>query len=57
MTPATDTVRPLAVDRNAANAPPARMALSRSPRVPGVTAEGSSSTTESARVPAGRLGR
>lgn len=57
MTPATETVSPLAVERNAAKAPPARIALSRSPSVPGAIAEGNSRTTESARVPAGRLGR
>jgi len=57
MTPATEMVRPEAVDRNAANAPPARMADRTVPRRPGAMTEGNSKVTESARAPSGRVGR
>ena len=56
-TPATETDSPLAVDRNAANAPAATSAESDSPSQPSNTRPGSTSTTVSAAGGAGELGR
>ena len=57
MTPATEMVRPEAVERKAANAPPASTADSTVPRGPGATSDGRSRVTESARLPSGSVGR
>src|SRR6478735_247232 len=53
-TPATDTTRPVDVERNAANAPAARTAVSPSATGPSKSRLGSSRTTESARPAATR---
>lgn len=51
ITPATAMVSPEAVERNAAKAPPATSAPSRSPPSPPITRAGSSSTAASASPP------
>ena len=58
MTPATEMVRPEAVERNAANAPPARTADRTSPSRPGATHAGQQQDAPSRRgAPPGRSGR
>ncbi len=56
MTPVTDIASPDAVDRNAANAPPASMAVSIWPVRPSTKVSGNRSTMVSEPTPSGRVG-